>query len=646
MYISDEIKNEVRERSDIVSVVGEYVQLTKRGKNYLGLCPFHKEKTPSFNVNPELGIYKCFGCGKSGDVFSFVSDYHGLNFNEALKSLAHENGIALSSEKAEVEAKTRDTKLLVRDALEQCNDYYKNKLFNQQGKIAFEYFKRRKFSIDTIKKFGLGYAPDSWDETKIHLINLGHETETLKLAGIIGESDSGKTYDRFRGRATFPIRNVQGHVIGFGGRILTDDKKQAKYINSPQTVLYDKSKAVYGIFEAKDSIRQDDYVIITEGYADVIALHQAGFTNAVASSGTAFTEEQLKLIGRYSRNIYLAFDSDKAGMEAAEKAILLALKEKFNVKVIQIPEGEDPDSMVMKYGSKAFQKLIDNAKLFPYFIANKIIHDKEVSDLNNKKELTRIHQDDKIIDRISDLIAIEENIEKREEQKRIISSYLRFNENLKLQLAEAIDKKSSVKPQKTINYEFIKQAADSNVFAITNELHNFRNEFAKQILPGEHYLLKIMLRTRNPRVFEQILDEYGINMQFFHSDIAKDIFEKLLEVSIEDVDLIEGVSNSFEINKGLREIIFDLFYPSYPTNSELDNSGIDVERNIRESMATLERVLIQEKLRALYLKQKQYSDNWEEMKSILEKVKELKQRDVEIVNSFNTMPFVKKEEGI
>lgn len=644
MFISDEIKNEVRERSDIVSIIGEYVQLKKRGQNYLGLCPFHKEKTPSFNVNPSLGIYKCFGCGKSGDVFSFVADYHGMNFGEALRSLAHKNGIALSSETNEVERKIRDQKLLAQEALAAAAKHYADNLLTTKNPAAMEFLKSRDFTIETLKKFLIGYSADSWDETHQSLKRLGYDLDTLIHAGIAGKSEQGKVYDRFRGRVMFPIRDFMGYVIGFGARILSDDKSQAKYLNSPQTIVYDKSKVVYGIYEAKDAIRSQDLAIIVEGYADVMMLHQSGFHNAVAASGTALTDEQLKLISRYSRRVIFAFDSDKAGQNATEKALIPAIKAGFDVKIILMPEGSDPDSIIRDFGKDAFQKLIDKAVTYPYFLAQKIIKDKSILDINNSRELAKIHQDESIIEKLASTLALEENILKRADYQRVISSYLRFNDFLKIKLAELVDSKAEVKPQKQINLDFIKQASESNLVAITDEIHLFKNEFAKQLLPAEQYVLKVLLRFRDARLFEQTIDHFGINMQFFKSDIARDIFEHLLELAADDIDLIEGISNSFEINKGTREIIFDLFYPINQNSSSLDNAGIDIERNIKDSMLTIEKYELESKLRQLYIDLKKNDYTWEEEVVNMKECKTIRLRLNEIADTLNTMPTVFSDE--
>ena len=311
MRVPENIVEQIRTTADIVDVIEEYVPLKKAGNRFVGLCPFHEDKkSPSFSVSRDKGLYHCFGCKKSGNVFSFLKDYLGLNFNESLEYLAKRYGIALPQSSGESE-KLSQTDLVFK-ALTYASDIYESTLVHKSGDIGMKYFKKRDFTIETIKKFNLGYSPDSFQETGNQLRQIGFSNDVLESAGLIIRKEDGKTYDRFRGRVMFAIKDFVGRIVGFGARQLKDEENQPKYMNSPQSLVYDKSKVLYGLFEAKNAIRNAGYAILVEGYADTLTLHQAGICNVIASSGTALTIDQLKLLSRYTNTIYLIFDSDQA----------------------------------------------------------------------------------------------------------------------------------------------------------------------------------------------------------------------------------------------------------------------------------------------------------------------------------------------
>ena len=366
----------IRQTADVADVIGDYVSLKKKGANLWACCPFHGEKSPSFSVSPAKGIYKCFGCGKAGDSIRFIMDIEGLGYGEALRHLAKKYGIEIQetvmTDEQLLAQNERESLLIV---LNYAKNYYQNNLFkHDEGQsVGYPYFKERGFSDKTINTFELGYSLESWDAFTKEALKNGYSLEVLEKAGltIIKESEqlSGgsrqltegvKSFDRFRNRVTFPIHNVSGKVIAFGARILKTDKSQAKYLNSPETEVYHKSNVLYGIFQAKNSIRTKDVCYLVEGYTDVISLHQAGIENVVASSGTSLTIEQIRLIGRFTQNITVLYDGDSAGIKASLRGLDLILKEDLNVKLALFPEGEDPDSYVQKVGSEVFLSHIQN----------------------------------------------------------------------------------------------------------------------------------------------------------------------------------------------------------------------------------------------------------------------------------------------
>lgn len=365
---------EIIETARVEDVVGEFVNLRRRGSNMIGLCPFHHEKTPSFNVNPARNIYKCFGCGKGGDPVNFLMEHEHLSFPESLRWLARHYGIEVE----EVELTPEQTaEQQLADSLyitnEFARDYYQRQLFDSdRGRsLGLSYFKKRGFREETIRKFGLGYAPRGGTDLLQAAELAGHKRDMLEKAGLL---KNGR--DFFRDRVQFAIHNLSGKVIGFGGRILQKDVKAPKYINTPETEVYSKSKVLYGAFFAKQAIRREDECILTEGYTDVISLHQAGIENVVASSGTALTTEQIRLIKRYTGNVKILFDGDSAGIRAALRGVDLLLEQDLNVKIVLLPDGEDPDSYLQQVGTTVFREYItDKAEDFIFFKANLLLKD-------------------------------------------------------------------------------------------------------------------------------------------------------------------------------------------------------------------------------------------------------------------------------
>ncbi|MEM1096288.1 MAG: DNA primase [Bacteroidota bacterium] len=376
MIIPDDKIEEVRSASDIVGVVGDYVRLKRRGSNFIGLCPFHNEKTPSFNVNPSLGIFKCFGCGAGGDVFSFVQRTESLGFVETVRLLAERSGIELPDEDNQDREAYNETESIYHALRMAARFFYTNLTRNEAGAAALAYVKGRGITPESVKAFGMGYAPDSWDGLMKAAEAKQISAEVLEKAGlIIPRSDGSGHYDRYRGRVIFPIFSHVGKVLGFGGRIMQPDSNQPKYINSPETKVYHKSRVLYGLYQGKQSIRREEEVILVEGYTDVIALHQAGVQNVVASSGTALTPEQVKMVGRYAKKIVMLYDADAAGAKAAIRGIDIVLEQGLTAYAVSLPGGEDPDSYVQTHGGEAFREYVKTQRLdfvrFKYNLAQR-----------------------------------------------------------------------------------------------------------------------------------------------------------------------------------------------------------------------------------------------------------------------------------
>lgn len=363
----------------IEEVVGGFVSLRKRGVNLLGLCPFHDEKTPSFTVSPAKGIYKCFGCGKSGNAVGFIMEHEHYSYPEALRYLAEKYQVTIEEDQVgsledDLEQKEKESLFIL---MTYAQKRFSQHLFehNQGIAVGLSYFRERGFTEQTIRKFGLGYALDEWDDLTKNALQDGYVLDYLDKSGLTIIKE-GRQYDRFRGRVIFPIHNLTGRVIAFGARILKTDPKSPKYVNSPETAIYHKSRIVYGIDLAKKEILNRDECFLVEGYTDVISLHQTGIENVVASSGTSLTVEQIKLIGRFTKNITLLYDGDAAGIKASLRGVDLILEEGLNVKVVLFPDGDDPDSFSRKVGTVELKEYIrDHAEDFIRFKTNLLLAD-------------------------------------------------------------------------------------------------------------------------------------------------------------------------------------------------------------------------------------------------------------------------------
>lgn len=359
MYYPDEVIEEVRSSNNIVDIIGGYVRLQKKGSSYFGLCPFHNEKSPSFSVSPNKQMYYCFGCGAGGNVFTFIMEYENQTFPEAVKILADRAGIALpEAELTEEQKRERNKRQLLLEINKTAANYFYYLLNGDQGQQAREYLENRRMSKETQIHFGLGYASKYSNDLYLYLKKKGYQDQILKETGLLTYDEKRGAHDKFWNRVMFPIMDVNNRVIGFGGRVMGDGTP--KYLNSPETMLFDKSRNLYGLNYARTS--RKPYMIICEGYMDVIAMHQAGFANAVASLGTAFTTQHSVLLKRYTQEVRLAYDSDGAGQKAALRAIPILKSAGINVRVIHMDPYKDPDEFIKNLGTEAFQERIDAAE--------------------------------------------------------------------------------------------------------------------------------------------------------------------------------------------------------------------------------------------------------------------------------------------
>jgi len=469
IFYSQDLIDQVRGASDIVDIISEYVPLKKKGANYFGLCPFHAEKTPSFSVNQAKQIYHCFGCGEGGNVFTFLMNHDKLGFTEALKLLARKSGIKLP--KPQQDKKTADLNDQLYYANSVANAYFKQTL-NQKNlnEKAKTFLKQRGVDSTAEEKFSLGYAPDKWDGFLSFAQSKGLDPKILVTAGLIVPKSDGKGYvDRFRDRLMFPIFNISGKIVAFGGRTL-NPKEEAKYMNSPETPIYQKGKILYGLNFSKDSIREEGKAIIVEGYMDFISLFQAGIKNLVATSGTAFTTDQARLLSRHAQEVFLLFDSDSAGQQAAVRSLDILFDQGFEVKIVSFPQGEDPDSYVKKSGSEKLTELIEKAQNWIEFRTNR---------LGKKFSTFTIVEQEKIIADFMETASKIKNEVRRELFLKKLSESLEMNENI---LRKNLNRK--IAPAKSQN-------KTGGTLPLRRTTETLEKEFLRILLEGEYLIEKV-----------------------------------------------------------------------------------------------------------------------------------------------------------
>ena len=389
-YFIDDLKN----RADIVRIVEMHVPLKKKGANFWGNCPFHGEKTASFSVSPAKGFYKCFGCGKGGSAYNFVMELEGLNFPEAIKRVAEISGVPLpepvDDKNYERNKQRKKDQKAIADQVIELNRYalefWEHCLQENSGFQAREYLEKREIPEEVIKQFHIGYSPDSWDALMSLLKEKGADEKLIEASGLVSINEEKKrVYDRFRGRIMFPVLNIDGNPVAFGARIL--QQGEPKYLNSPETPAYTKGDNLYGFFQSKEEIRKKKYAILVEGYLDLIALYQFGVTNCVASLGTAFTEQQSKLLGRFAKKVVVNYDGDKAGVKAARRAIEILLADDFEIKILVLPNGQDPDDFIRANGFASYKQQHEkSATTYLQFVLETAVQERNLSVPKQKAE--------------------------------------------------------------------------------------------------------------------------------------------------------------------------------------------------------------------------------------------------------------------
>lgn len=550
IMIPDEKKEEIREAADIVEVVEDYVKLKRSGRSYKGLCPFHDENTPSFHVTPDLGIYKCFGCGESGDVFNFVMEMEGIGFVEAMRTLAERFGVSLPEEDDQEFDEEHHLREGIYHALRYAGVYYYRQLVeSNEAETARQYLQKRGYNRKIMQKFGLGYAPRGGEKLYKAALDSGLNEEYLLEAGLIKPSTRGSGYyDTFRGRLMFPIFNPSGKVIAFAGRVLGNEKS-AKYINSPQTKVYNKSEVLYGVNFAKNGIRKSGDVLLVEGYTDVITLNQHDVENVVASSGTSLTPGQMHLLYRYGDTITMLYDSDSAGQAAMKRGINIGLSEGMDVKLLELPEGEDPDSFVRQFGKDSFLELKEeSSEDFLHYLVHKAQDDGRW-DSEKEKVITELLES---IAHIPDKITREVKVQKLNEISKIGDRALfeelgKILKELKRQKKRARERRKRQRErerrqQRQQSPPPPPQPDDRHTRAFEQQMEESKPKSPKRTSPGkkpnyEKDLIRLMLFYGNDMIEyigslcneKQFLDE---ELKAFYKDIIEK-FKEGEEVSVE-----------------------------------------------------------------------------------------------------------------
>jgi len=505
--IPDDVIETVRLRSDIVEVISRHVQLKKKGKYFIGFCPFHQERTPSFTVTPDKQIFHCFGCNAGGSVFKFLMLKENLTFIEAVRMLAQQAGITLPSTESPAELERQQKFAQLRQINNLANDYFRY-IFKHHGMAANarEYLAGRGLSQEVLEQFQVGFALPDWDSLLQFLGKKGYRAQAIAEAGLALTNDSGRYYDRFRERIMFPIWDATGRIIGFGGRVINDSTP--KYINSPETVLFRKGHLLYGLHLARGAIREKGYVIIMEGYMDVVTAHRFGITNAVASLGTSLTKEQGRLLINYSRNVVIAYDSDAAGVAATIRGLDLLQEIGCQVRVVNIPDGKDPDDFLRRHGYQAWESLIDQALSLIEYKLQQAVSKKPVKTVSEKLEVMR--------QVFPSVAGIKSEIE-REDCLKTISRFLSLS-------PEAVTAEFK-------RYEANLRKKCTNPDNIVNTKHNILNKEKKLSSreKAEAGLLRLVLE--DPSLVEIVLEELG--EEPFRNKSYQNIFNHFLLLSKE-----------------------------------------------------------------------------------------------------------------
>ncbi len=640
--ISPNSIEQIKSRIDIIDVVGEYVKLKKRGANYLGNCPFHNEKTPSFTVSPTKEIYKCFGCGKSGNTITFLMEHDKLSYVESLKWLAKRYNLEIEETEQSPEQQyiqqTGDSLYIINNFAQQ---FFQNQLWQtEEGEnIAVSYLKERGFNEDILKKFQIGYNPTAKDSLTLALLSNQFSKELLPKTGLAVLRNETDLVDNYRGRVIFPIHQTTGKIIGFGARIIGKNDKAPKYINTPENEIYVKSKVLYGAYFARHAIDKNNECLLVEGYTDVLSLHQAGVENVVASGGTSLTVDQLRLIKKYCNNLTIIYDGDAAGIKAALRGLDMALEEGLNVKLLLIPDNEDPDSFVRKIGATAFKNFIETNKKDFIIFQLEVMMAGVGNDISKKNEVVN-----QIAESLSKINKVEDFIKQQEYIKQC-ASLLKIEELGLINLVNKLKRDKISKDEKIIPYQ------EANALLEQNKKSNLHFEDSNALLLQddlhERNLLRVLLDyglknwTEEKTIAEHIFEE----MENFHfeNSVLENIFEMYKEkyFNNEEPDSKKFI---YDADTTIADLIVSITMSPYELSNNWDK--VLVGMNILNRDTSMQDVIISlnyfklKKIKKMFLQNQsdiEKAKSYEEQKQLLEVHKNLKQIEVQITKQFGTV---------
>ncbi len=534
MRIPKGFSEELRQQADILKVIGDYISLKKKGNNFWACCPFHGEKTPSFSVNPSKGFFKCFGCGKAGDAIKFVMEIEGASFPEAIQTVADKCGIAVPvvENTAEMEARDRQRVDLLQINKWAANFFAENLHESAEGHRALEYLEGRGIEEATRLAFKLGYAPNTWDALSGYLKKQGVSVPQIEASGLVSLKEQGGYYDKFRGRLMFPICDAQGRVIAFGGRILGEG--EPKYLNSPETAVYTKGQHLFGLYQARDAVRKQGYAILVEGYLDFLIPFQAGVKNLVASLGTALTEQQVRLLGRYAKKIIVNFDPDTAGVNATKRSLELLLTEGFKVNVLSLPEDLDPDEFIRARGADDYLKLLKGSQPFMDYIVAEAMRNHDQTRPAGK--LATVNEVLPYLRLVSDKI-------ERAEQINLIADRLKIESKLLLEeFRKAATTRQDRMSERAVKATLVLQSAERKLLEILLNHLPLRRRLMQQITEDDFAELRTEQLFRLLFEFEQTQTEptYGtLTEALDDEELAQDLLPQLMITSDSETTDIE-----------------------------------------------------------------------------------------------------------
>ncbi|MGE4283840.1 MAG: DNA primase [Clostridia bacterium] len=586
-FYPDEIIQEVRANNDIVDIISEYVQLKRMGNRLVGLCPFHKEKTPSFSVSADKQLYHCFGCGAGGTVINFIMNIENLDFVEGIKLLADRARINLPEGDSQgEEAKRIEQRQLVYKINKEAAVFFFKYLNSSNGQAAREYLHKRLINKNTVKLFGLGYAPDSWDAVMQHLTAKGYAIEDILAAGLIIENkDRNKHYDRFRNRIMFPIIDLRGNVIGFGGRVL--DHSVPKYLNSPETIVFNKSKNLYGLYYAKNAAQKE--LVVVEGYMDVISLHQNGIINTVASLGTSLTHDQAKLMKKFSQEVVIAYDSDEAGQTATLRGLDVLNAAGCKIRVLTLKEGKDPDEYIKAKGVERFKKILQESKSVVEY---------KIELLKKRYDIDNIEQK---IDFVNEMAKIFVNIDNAVERDAYVQ---RIAQETEISSGAIFSEVKKLAARKAYNYNKDLKKVNNETFNKIKANNKYKDIINPRLFNAERMLLNVLCYDKN--VFNKIkeqLDPTGFTNEL-HKELATMIYK--VRESRDTIDPAQIVSEFEGEKMQLVASILHMetnFEDNYQTAIELIET-ISKEKNKQQIKSSLQEGNV-EKLHTLLEEYKQ-----------------------------------------